>query len=406
MNSSSSSSGKKIEKKKTKHAQNFPSFFFFSHSLAHNKLSQTAVGNGPSTITATFADSRTASTTATGVVNVAAVAINTPTTTILNPSQTLQLTATITPANALDQALVWTSSAPSVLAVDSATGLVTAGGSQGTATITATSVDGSIASTPLTLYVGSLTISPVNPTVTTRGGPVQLTVTAYPTSTVTWTSSDPLRITVDSTGLLTAAGGQNGPSVITATLADGRTITTTATAVINVVSVAINAPGTTILNPLQALQLTATISPANALTQTLVWSSSAPSVISVDASTGVVTAGASQGTANIVATAVDGSIASTALVMYVGVITISPSNPTVYTAAAVQLTPTIYPSTTVTAWASSNTALATVSATGLVTAVDNGSGTVISLTTADGRTANTTVTTVVSVASVSIVQPR
>ena len=144
----------------------------------------------------------------------------------------------------------------------------------------------------------------------------------------------------------------------------------------------------------------------SALNPTLDWSSSAPSVISVDPSTGVVTAGASQGTANIIATAVDGSIASAAQVMYVGVITISPSNPTVYTAAPVQLTPSIYPPSAVISWTTSNPALATVSGTGLVTAVDNGSGTVITLFTADGRSAGVTVTTVVSVASVSIVQPR
>lgn len=71
-----------------------------------------------------------------------------------------------------------------------------------------------------------------------------------------------------------------------------------------------------------------------------------------------------------------------------------------------QLTPTIYPPSSVVSWTSSNTALATVSAVGLVTAVDNGVGTVISLTTADGRSANTTVTTVVGVTSVSIVQLR
>ena len=89
---------------------------------------------------------------------------------------------------------------------------------------------------------------------------MQLTVTAYPTRSITWTSSNPAKVTVDSTGLLTAVG--NGPTVITATLADGRTITTTATGVINVASVTINAPVSTILNPTQTLQLTAMVSPA------------------------------------------------------------------------------------------------------------------------------------------------
>ena len=89
---------------------------------------------------------------------------------------------------------------------------------------------------------------------------MQLTVTAYPPSTITWVSSNPNVVTVDSTGLLTAVG--NGPSVITATLADGRTITTTPTGVVNVASVSINTPVTTILNPTQTLQLTATVLPA------------------------------------------------------------------------------------------------------------------------------------------------
>lgn len=49
-------------------------------------------------ITATFADSRTASTQATGLINVVSVTINAPPTTILSPSQALQLTATVLPA--------------------------------------------------------------------------------------------------------------------------------------------------------------------------------------------------------------------------------------------------------------------------------------------------------------------
>ena len=138
----------------------------------------------------------------------------------------------------------------------------------------------------------------------------------------------------------------------------------------------------------------------------MVWTSSAPAVLSVDPSTGLVTAGASQGTATITATSVDGSVASAGLVLYVGSISISPANPTVYTANPQQLAASIYPPSAIISWTSSNLALATVSGSGLVTALDNGSGVVITLFTADGRGAITTVATVVSVASVSIVQPR
>ena len=112
--------------------------------------------------------------------------------------------------------------------------------------------------------------------------------------------------------------------------------------------------------------------PFSALDPTIVWTSSDPAVLSVDASTGLVTAGLSQGNATITATSVDGSIASAGLVLYVGVITISPANPTVYTSTPVQLTASIYPPSSIISWTSSNNALATVSGSGLVTAVDNG----------------------------------
>ena len=71
------------------------------------------------------------------VVDVASVAINQPETTSLNIGETLELSATVLPANATDKSLTWSSDDPSVLEVDQ-NGKVTAI-SSGSAVITATS---------------------------------------------------------------------------------------------------------------------------------------------------------------------------------------------------------------------------------------------------------------------------
>ena len=59
----------------------------------------------------------------------------------INVGNTLQLEATVEPSNATNQNVTWSSSNPEIATVDEATGLVT-GVAIGTATITATSVDG------------------------------------------------------------------------------------------------------------------------------------------------------------------------------------------------------------------------------------------------------------------------
>lgn len=73
------------------------------------------------------------------IIPVASVAIS-PTTLSLNPGQTGQLTATVSPSNATNKTVIWTSSNTAV-AIVNGTGLVTATGA-GLATITATTADG------------------------------------------------------------------------------------------------------------------------------------------------------------------------------------------------------------------------------------------------------------------------
>lgn len=75
-----------------------------------------------------------------GVVVPATGVTVTPATVSLNVNQTTQLTATVAPSTATNKAVTWTSSAPTIASVNSA-GVVT-GVAAGTATITATTVDG------------------------------------------------------------------------------------------------------------------------------------------------------------------------------------------------------------------------------------------------------------------------
>ncbi|MBR6846282.1 MAG: Ig domain-containing protein [Bacteroidaceae bacterium] len=74
-------------------------------------------------------------------IPVTGITLNKTTASLTSRGQTLQLTATVTPDNATDKSVIWSSSNPSVATVD-ANGLVTAV-SSGRTTITATTADGS-----------------------------------------------------------------------------------------------------------------------------------------------------------------------------------------------------------------------------------------------------------------------
>ena len=107
----------------------------------------TAVAEGSATITVTTEDgSKTASctvTVTTATVPVTGVTLD-PTSLTLDVNQTAPLTATITPSDATNQNVTWTSDNPSVATVSG--GVVTAV-APGEATITATTADGGFAAT-------------------------------------------------------------------------------------------------------------------------------------------------------------------------------------------------------------------------------------------------------------------
>jgi len=135
--------------------------------------------------------------------------------------------------------------------------------------------------------------------------------------------------------------------------------------------------------------LTATVWPASTGTGSLSWTSSNNSVATVDAN-GKVTAVA-LGTANI--TASQNGMSATCVITVAG-ISLNKTSTTIVKGRNEQLTASVYPSSTYT-WTSSNPSVATVSDTGLVTAVANGT-TTIKVTTEDGRYKATCTVTVIN----------
>ena len=276
----------------------------------------TAVAPGIATITATTADGTNLSATCSLTIYPQVVLANSIT---LNQSnaevtegETLQLTANVLPANATNKTVTWTTSNSTIATVDD-NGLVTTK-KPGTVTITATTTDGSNLSANCVITVNKqiilaryIALNKASAELTV-GETLQLTATILPSNTtdktITWSTSNATVATVDGNGLVTTIGP--GSATITATTADGSNLSANCQLTVKLMaqSISLNessaemAKGTT-------LQLTATVLPDNASNKAVTWTSSDPTIASVD-DNGLVTAIA-HGTATITAMTEDGS---------------------------------------------------------------------------------------------------
>lgn len=199
---------------------------------------------------------------------------------------------------------------------------------------------------------------------------------------ITWTSSEPSVATVSASGLVTTVGP--GSTAIQAS-ADNSSGFAAISVTAPVSSVVITGNGGVI--PVGTTQqLTANLRDAggNSLyIRTVTWTSSAPTIATVS-STGLLTA-VSAGTATITATSegrTGTATVTTAVTFPVATVTVTPALATLVTGTSQQLTATLRDGAgnaltdrTIT-WTSSNPAIATVSATGLLTTLTSGTVTI------------------------------
>lgn len=217
------------------------------------------------------------------------------------------LAATITPSNATNKNVTWSSDNQNVATVEN--GKVTAVGA-GKATITVTTEDGNKTATC------AVTVNPISVTGVTLdqsalpisvGGSAELKANVTPENatnkTVTWSSDNTAVATVDASGKVTAVAP--GTATITVTTADGgKTANCTVTVTQPVTDVTLDKT-TMDLFVGNGGTLTAKVQPDNASNKTVNWTTSNAGVATVDANGKVTAVGA--GKATITATAADGS---------------------------------------------------------------------------------------------------
>lgn len=324
------------------------------------------------------------------------------------------LTATVSPDDADDKSVTWTSNSTETATVD-ASGRVTAAAA-GTAVITATTSDGGYSAscrvsvveeekkvTGVTLSQSTLTL--------TEGETATLRATVAPSNadnkSVAWTSNSTETATVDANGRVTAVAA--GTTVITVTTSDGGY---TATCRVSVAEGEKKVTGVTLsqsaltLTEGETATLRATVVPTNADNKTVNWSSSNSFVATVD-SNGLVIAVA-PGQAVIRATTADGGFTAqcrvtvaekpsegsgkdpgTTSVKVTGV-KLSKTALTMDPGQSETLTATVSPAAAdnkAVTWSTNNAAVATVTSSGRVSALAAGAAVITARTDDGGFTA-------------------
>ena len=270
-----------------------------------------AISNGTAIISVNTLDqNKTASCEISVAQNVTDITLN-KSSVSLNEGDTQQLNATVTPDNAFDKTLTWSSSNESVATVDE-NGKVKAI-SKGTATIKVTAEDGSGVSASCSVTVIRLVSSIVldkTSIIIYNNKSEALSATVIPSSAtktgITWSSSNTSVAMVSNSGIVT--GISRGTTTITATAQDESNVKAICDVEVKqyVTDIKLNKTSLS-LNKGETETLDATISPDNANNKTLIWTSSDTSVATVDQYGNVKGVSAFGGSVTITATANDGS---------------------------------------------------------------------------------------------------
>lgn len=313
---------------------------------------------------------------------------------------TLQLSAGLTPSDA-DNAdeLVWTTSDATVAQVNESGNVTPV--SPGKATISAAvgSVADSFEVTVLPLAESEVNIELSAVKVAMNTGETQkVTATVVPedrASEIAWSSTDNQVLSVDSDGTVTALG--NGVASVVASIGS-LSVSSDPIAVTTPVSgISLDSSTLQLFVGGSVSTLKATVSPSTASNAAVTWSSSDPAVATVDSEGGVMPV--ATGSAVITATSVDGGFAAVCAVSVtqaVEGVSLDKESVAIIGANATKLIATVAPDDATdkdVTWASSDEAVATVDASGAVTAAGKGKA-IVTATTAGGAYAATCAVTV------------
>lgn len=320
------------------------------------------------------------------------------------------LTATLDVDSTETRAVTWSSDDLAIASVNAA-GEVTAVG-VGTTRIRVTSVADPRVRDSATLRVQparTVTVSPVTASLgagETRSFTAQVTIEAGLSTAVTWRSSNPSVAMVAANGMVT--GVSQGTTTITA-IAEADT-TRRGMATVTIVPIVRDldlTPAAASMFLGDTRQLVATVRADNGASTATLWRSSNSAIASVGAD-GVVT-GVGVGTAMITALSVaDTTKRATSIitVRYAPVVTVTPATVSLSLNETRQLTASVQADVGVNTgvtWRSLNPAVATVSASGLVSSASYGATTVVATSVADtSRSASATIIVAPAVQAVNL----
>ena len=350
-----------------------------------------AKGVGKTTITCTSEDGGfVASCVVTVLIQTTGVSLNYTSAKIWK-DQTVTLVPTITPENATNKNVTWTSSDPSVAQVDE-NGVVT-GVAGGTCTITCTTANsGRTAKCTITVLESATGVSFASDKISLYLGQTYYNKASVIPSTATnqnvsWATNNDLVVRVAQDGELTAVG--EGTAIVTVKTEDGGFIATCEVTVYSKVPVTgLKLDKTTLsLDVGEYYTFLATVYPSNASDKGITWRTDNSSVVAVS-QTGLIKA-KSAGTAIITATTDDGNFTQQCKVTVSQPVTgirLNVASVSIAKGKQKSLIANVLPTNATNKeimWESSDEDVAVVSHTGLVTAVGSGNCT-ITATTVDG----------------------
>lgn len=252
--------------------------------------------------------------------------------------------------------------------------------------------------------ISAITLTPASANVE-KGATVTLTAKTTPEKpnnpTLTWTSSNSSVAKVDANGKVT--GVATGSATITVSSDNGIKATATIKVIISPASISLDKTSVTIEKG-STSTLKATLTPSDCTEKNVTWTSDKTSVATVDSNGKVTAVGA--GSAVITAKTSNGKTATAAVTVVVSPtsITLDKSSLSIEKGASATLTATVGPSDCTdksVTWSSDNTSVATVDASGKITAVATGSA-VVTAKTSNGKTATSKVTVIISPTSIAL----